>query len=133
MTGPAVGEDELKIEASPAFALKPEERVKRGAAGTAIVLAGGGEWLIPYAPGKPMAVLDGVMKTAVQLMGQAGITGDRMYHHYGTDEVAKEHAFKFQEGDPMTNQPPRNFWGFTSQAYARMDAECDARFVTATS
>lgn len=97
--------------------------------------AGYREWKDVVAPGAPMAVLRGVMKTIEQLRGEPVFTPGAGRQTYGTDDEAKEHAMKFQEGGLVTgtNQPQRPFYGFTQKAFDRMNAACDQRFVKATS
>src|SRR4051812_17486937 len=96
--------------------------------------AGYQAWKDVVAPGQPMAVLRGVMKTTEQLRGEQVITPNAVRQTYGIDDEAKEHALKFQEGGLVTgtNQPQRHFYGFTPKAIDRMNAACDQRFIKAT-
>lgn len=78
------------------------------------------------APGEPMAVLYGHMKTREQLEGQRFRGADEMRQTYGIDERAKQEASWFIEGNDR--QPARPFYGFSQEALVRMDQLCDQRF-----
>lgn len=74
------------------------------------------------APGAPMAVLYGHMKTIEQLHGLRRITAREAVMVYGIDELARELATFFQEGN--SRQPPRKFYGTSAEADIRKDMFC---------
>ncbi len=80
------------------------------------------------APGSPMAVLHGEMKSTEQLAGERRITPHRCTMVFGTTQQARDEACWFQEGDPGGNQPPRPFWGFSVEALTRTDHLFDDTF-----
>ena len=90
-------------------------------------------WKKTVAPGKPIGVLHGLMRTMDQLAGVQLVTTNFASMTYGTDPVARVEATKFQEGGIVTGtaQPPRPFYGLTREALDDIDAEFDARFTTA--
>jgi hypothetical protein len=74
------------------------------------------------APGEPMSVLYGHMKTKDQMMGDIIVMPKTMTQTYGQDPLAKEEAEKFQEGGAVTGtrQPKRSFYGFNFHALRKL-------------
>jgi hypothetical protein len=81
-------------------------------------------WKARAAPGAPMAVLYGHMKTREQLEGLRRVTAREATMVYGIDDLAREVATYFQEGAPGNDQPPRPFYGLSAEADARKDEYC---------
>jgi hypothetical protein len=77
-------------------------------------------------PGNPMAVMEGTMADPKEVAGEVEVTRDRATVTYGRTERARQEAAWFQEGDG--NQPPRPFWGFTSESLAEVRKILDERF-----
>jgi hypothetical protein len=82
------------------------------------------EWKAKAAPGAPMAVLYGHMKTPEQVNGMRRVTAREAVMVYGVDELARELATYFQEGSSGNNQPPRPFYGLSAEAEVRIDEHC---------
>jgi hypothetical protein len=95
-------------------------------------------WKNKHYPGEPMAVLEGHMKTLEQLKGTriiAGAGGSEMQMTYGIDELARDLAEWFQEGNQggggflggitSHGQPPRPFYSISQPAMDRIDAYLD--------
>lgn len=80
------------------------------------------------APGKPMAVLYGHMKTIEQIKGQRYIGQDEARMAYGVDDLAKDLAEWFQEGND--NQPPRPFYAVGDEGVQLMDDYLGRRFAS---
>lgn len=83
-------------------------------------------WKAKYYPGLPMGVLDRIMRQLVQLIGQTWISAQEMRQVYGLDDIAKDHAEWFQEGN--SRQPPRPFFMFGPSGEAAIAAILDAHF-----
>ena len=76
------------------------------------------------APGAPMGVLYGHMKTETQIKGLRRITAREAVMVYGVDELARDLAEWFQEGSKKQNRPPRRFYKLSVEAQTRKDAFC---------
>lgn len=88
------------------------------------------DWKSRKFPGNPMAVLYGVMKTEENIRGQRLVLSTMAIMTFGTDDLAKQEAEWFQEGNE--NQPPRPFYAFTRASVEACDGLCDERFLAAT-
>ncbi|WP_435005157.1 hypothetical protein P12x_003051 [Tundrisphaera lichenicola] len=88
------------------------------------------EWKSFEYPGNPMALLHGVMANPREVAGEIEVAADSATVTYGVSEQARQEAEWFQEGVKRTGQPPRRFWGFTSDSLAKARAILDERFST---
>lgn len=88
------------------------------------------EWKSKVAPGQPIGVLYGHMKTVDQLEGEQDIRPKLIEHTYGTDDIARTEALKFQLGGLVTgtNQPQRHFWGFNWAGVWKLNQLFDSVF-----
>lgn len=86
-------------------------------------------WKIRHYPGRPMAVLDRIMRTHVQLVGTLTIAQYQVAQLYGTTLDAQLHSVWFQEGRTGSNyQPPRTFYALNPLAITELNAFLDAWF-----
>ena len=81
-------------------------------------------WKAIAAPGSPMAVLYGHMKTLAQLKGMRRTTARLAVMVYGIDEEARDLAEWFQEGNAKQNRPPRRFYLQSAEAQQLKDEYC---------
>lgn len=79
-------------------------------------------------PGQPIGKAHVLMADPVQIAGDVIVLDDAAMVTYGTDQDARDEAEHFQEGNPSGNQPPRPFWGFTSDSTAAVEKVLDDRF-----
>jgi hypothetical protein len=93
------------------------------------------DWKGDHFPGKPMAVLHGVMKTKDNLDGERDITRERAAATFGRDDQSRQEAVWFQEGYNDTDskgrerhQPARPFYSFNPLAIARADQYLSRHF-----
>lgn len=81
------------------------------------------EYKAKVAPGQPISVLFGHMRTIAQLKGLRRIEAREAVMVYGVDELARDLATWFQ--DPTNSrQPPRPFYGISSECETRLDQLC---------
>lgn len=85
-------------------------------------------WKATVAPGNPMAILYHQMIDSEQIAGERWVSPTEGRMVFGVDEVPKQEAVWFQEGDPNNNQPPRRFYEFSLESLTRMDAHLDRHF-----
>jgi hypothetical protein len=87
------------------------------------------EWKSFQFPGSPMGVLHQIMANPHEVAGEVRVTAHEATVTYGVSEQARDEAVWFQEGD--ANQPPRPFWGLTTESKQESKSILDARFATA--
>lgn len=90
------------------------------------------QWKTSVAPGQPIGVLWGSMKTLDQLEGEQIIQPKHIVHTYGKDAMVRTEAMKFQLGGLVTGtrQPQRHFFGFNWAATWKLGHLFDAIFKT---
>lgn len=80
------------------------------------------EYKAKVAPGQPMSVLFGYMRTIEQLKGSRRIAAREAVMVYGVDEKARQLAEWFTQGN--SRQPPRPFFAISAECEARLDQIC---------
>lgn len=93
-------------------------------------LSGGyADWKARVAPGAPIGYLWGHMRTFDQMLGLYSIRSASIDQTYGVDDMARNLAVWFQEGN--SRQPARRFYAFNSFALAAMDQFLENHFADA--
>lgn len=80
------------------------------------------EYKAKVAPGQPISVLFGHMRTIGQLKGLRRAAAREAVMVYGVDDLARDLATWFQEGS--SRQPARPFYGISAECEARLDQIC---------
>jgi hypothetical protein len=85
-------------------------------------------WKDKNYPGLKMGELALVMKDPEHLKGELAISAREVVQTYGRSDLAKQHAYWFQEGDPGNNRPARPFYDLNDLSLVYLANLLDARF-----